>query len=180
MHIPFFQHWTILWPTNFIKMSICYTLHAVPLVLIILMYVRIVTLSKRRSKRLKQMTKNNNISKNEQQVQRKKYALVSCIVASLLFSYVPYIVSWQVDISFRFHSFENQSDLMWVKLYSWIARCMMQTNSCINPLIYAITIPSFRAILKAKFCKQNINKWNKWNDIFYLFISKIYISQSQI
>ena len=46
---------------------------------------------------------------------------------------------------------------MFQLVFTWIARCLMQLNSCVNPFIYAVILPEVKTLAREKFTTTNTN-----------------------
>ena len=42
-------------------------------------------------------------------------------------------------------------------VFTWIARCLMQLNSCVNPFIYAAILPEVKTLAKDRFTTTKTN-----------------------
>ena len=40
---------------------------------------------------------------------------------------------------------------------TWIARCLMQLNSCVNPFIYAAILPEFKNLVTTRFSGSQVS-----------------------
>lgn len=132
-------------PYTWSRAVLLHGFHTVPLFLILAMYVCIFWTSATAS-----ATGCNAASGTSSGSLRAKRRSVACttgsIAACLLICYVPYLVQWHMDI-FLGRSLCDMTK-PWL-IFTWMSRSMMLLNSLANPLIYAVTIPYFKAMLSA-------------------------------
>jgi hypothetical protein len=66
------------------------------------------------------------------------------VVFLILLSYIPYLAQWQMDILVHRDVSQITGGML---AFSWLGRCLMQLNSCVNPFIYAVILPAFRQLV---------------------------------
>ena len=77
--------------------------------------------------------------------------MVSAIILCMFVCYLPYIIEWHIDVTMvpvKESCEINQGDV----IFSTLSRHLLQLHSCLNPIIYATTVPAFKEKIKYFVC----------------------------
>lgn len=111
-----------------------------PCIVMLIMYVRILTVALRQAKSVASIEK-HRVSQLNHKPFRKSEVKATKTLASVVFLYLICWVPWYI-ISLNLKHFQNSSVILTALL------CLFYTNSCLNPFIYAISYPWFKRSVK--------------------------------
>ena len=77
--------------------------------------------------------------------------MVSAVILCMFVCYLPYIIEWHIDVTMV--PVKNSCEIgEGSVIFSTISRHLLQFHSCLNPIIYATTVPAFKEKIKYFAC----------------------------
>ena len=80
--------------------------------------------------------------------------MVSAVILCMFVCYLPYIIEWHIDVTMV--PVKESCEIGEASvIFSTISRHLLQFHSCLNPIIYATTVPAFKDKIKKFVCCQS-------------------------
>ena len=77
--------------------------------------------------------------------------MVSAVILCMFVCYLPYIIEWHIDVTMV--PVKESCEIGEASvIFSTISRHLLQFHSCLNPIIYATTVPAFKEKIKHFVC----------------------------